>query len=109
MPLPDLSHLQFIVLAQLLGAERSGRQIRGVLKRYRVRQSGPAFYQMMARMEKAGLAEGWYTQDVVDGQVIKERHYRLTEAGAAAWRECRRFYEEAIDEAAPGDEGLAHA
>lgn len=108
MKLPGLSHLQFIVLGQLLSGEASGRSIRGTLRRFRVRQSGPAFYQMMARMEKAGLAEGWYTQDVAEGQVIKERRYRITEAGAAAWRECRSFYEQAIEEAA-GDEGLAHA
>lgn len=108
MELPDLSHLQFIVLGQLLGGETSGRSIRETLRRFRVRQSGPAFYQMMARMEKAGLAEGWYTQDVIDGQLIKERTYRITESGAAAWRACRAFYEQAIEEAA-GDEGLAHA
>jgi len=104
--LPDLSHLQFLVLAQLRSGERAGRDIRAVLKRFRVRQSGPAFYQMMARLEKAGLAEGWYVQDTVDGQVIKERRYRITQDGQRAWQECRAFYEEAIGE---GDDGLAHA
>ncbi len=108
MHLPDLSHLQFIVLGQLLGGETSGRAIRETLRRFRVRQSGPAFYQMMARMEKAGLAEGWYTQDVIDGQLIKERMYRVIDTGAAAWRACRAFYERAIEEAT-GDGGLAHA
>lgn len=107
MPLlPDLSHLQFLVLAQLRGGERAGRDIRETLKRFRVRQSGPAFYQMMARLEKARLAEGWYTQDVVDGQVIKERRYRITTEGRQAWQQCRAFYEEAIGEG--GDE-LARA
>lgn len=51
---------------------RTGRKIRAGLKPYRVRQSGPAFYQMMARLEK-GLVGGSYTQEVVDGQIIKER------------------------------------
>lgn len=108
MKIPDLSHLQFIVLGQLLAGEATGRAVRESLKRFRVRQSGPAFYQMMARLERAALADGWYTQDVIDGQVIKERHYRITEEGAAAWRECRTFYERAIEDAT-GDEGLAHA
>lgn len=107
MKLPDLSHLQFVVLGALLEKERTGRAVRGVLKRYRVRQSGPAFYQMMARLERSELVEGWYTQEVVDGQIIKERCYRLTKPGRAAWQECRRFYEEAIG--ALDDEGLAHA
>lgn len=108
MKIPELSHLQFVVLGQLISGEASGRSIRDTLRRFRVRQSGPAFYQMMARLERAGLAEGWYTRDVVEGQVIKERRYRITDSGTAAWRECRRFYERAIREAA-GEEGLAHA
>jgi DNA-binding PadR family transcriptional regulator len=108
MKLPELSHLQFVVIGALQNGERTGRAIRSELKRYRVRQSGPAFYQMMARLEKAGLVEGWYEQEVVDGQIIKERCYRSTAAGAKAWRECRRFYAQAIG-ARDGDEGLAHA
>jgi DNA-binding PadR family transcriptional regulator len=108
MKIPDLSHLQFLVLGGLHGGELTGRAIREALKRYRVRQSGPAFYQMMARLEKSGLVKGWYTQDVVDGQIIKERCYRIAAAGERAWRESRRFYAAAIDEV-EGEGGLAHA
>jgi DNA-binding PadR family transcriptional regulator len=107
MKIPDLSHLQFLVLAQLLAAERTGRELRTSLKSYRVRQSGPAFYQMMARLENADLVSGWYTQEVIDGQMIKERHYRVTPAGAAAWRQCRSFYQQTIE--AAGGEDLAPA
>jgi DNA-binding PadR family transcriptional regulator len=103
MKIPDLSHLQFLVLAQLLGNERTGRELRTSLKRYRVRQSGPAFYQMMARLENAGLVSGWYTQTIIDGQMIKERHYRVTQTGAVAWRQCRSFYEHAIGAAGGED------
>ncbi len=103
MRIPELSHLQFVVLGAVLEAERTGREIRAELKRYRVRQSGPAFYQMMARLERADLVEGWYTQDVIEGQIIKERHYRITPAGTRAWRECRRFYAQAIAESGNGD------
>jgi DNA-binding PadR family transcriptional regulator len=107
LKIPDLSHLQFLVIGQLRSGEASGRAIRETLRRFRVRQSGPAFYQMMARLEKSDLVEGWYEQEVVDGQIIKERCYRITARGSKAWRECRRFYEKAI--ARDGDEGLAHA
>jgi DNA-binding PadR family transcriptional regulator len=106
MKIPDLSHLQFFVLGTLLTEEHTGGEIRAELKRLRVRQSGPAFYQMMARLESAGLCRGWYEQEVVDGQLIKERHYRITAPGERAWRECRRFYEQTIREA--GGEDLAH-
>lgn len=107
MNVPELSHLQFLVLADLMREEKTGREIRETLRRYRVRQSGPAFYQMMARLEKAGLATGWYTQQVVGGQIIKERQYRITAGGARAWEECRSFYMRAGG--AADDTGLAHA
>lgn len=75
MRLPELSHLQFVVLELVANDDRTGREIRSGLEAYRVRQSGPAFDQMMARLEKAGLVNGWYTQEIVDGQIIKERNY----------------------------------
>jgi DNA-binding PadR family transcriptional regulator len=107
MKIPELSHLQFVVLGALRVQERTGREVREQLRRYRLRQSGPAFYQMMARLEGANLVKGWYTQEVVAGQIIKERNYRLTAEGARAWNACRAFYVQAI-EAADG-EGAAHA
>src|SRR5262245_313802 len=97
-PLPDLTHLQFLVLGTLRGGERTGRAVRKALARHGVRRSAPAFYQMMARLEDAGLAAGEYDQKVVDGQIIKERRYALTPSGEAAWASTRAFYDEAIGE-----------
>jgi len=106
MKLPELSHLQFAVLGSLLADERRGRELRRHLAQLRVRHSGPAFYQMMSRLEDAGLIEGWYTQKVVGGQIIKERRYAITAAGRRAWHEARAFYLELIRAA---KQGLAHA
>jgi hypothetical protein len=90
--LPDITHLQFLVLGRLLDEEQAGRVIREELSRFGVRGSAPAFYQMMARLEESALVEGWYDQQVIDGQIIKERRYRATKAGAAAWKATRAFY-----------------
>lgn len=90
--LPAITHLQFLVLGMLLGQARAGRDIREDMRRHGVRRTAPAFYQMMARLEDANLVEGWYEQHVVDGQLIKERHYRLRPAGARAWTATRDFY-----------------
>jgi DNA-binding PadR family transcriptional regulator len=90
--LPAITHLQFLVLGLLLGRPQAGRDIRAELRRHAVRRTAPAFYQMMARLEDAGLVEGWYDQKVIDGQLIKERHYRLRPAGARAWAVTRDFY-----------------
>lgn len=106
--LPAITHLQFLVLGLLRGAPQFGRHVRRELARHGVRRSGPAFYQMMARLEDAGLVAGEYDQRVVAGQIIKERRYTLTPGGAAAWNVTRDFYLGSIAVFEP-DGGLARA
>ena len=92
MSLPRLTHLQFITLGLVSRGTNCGRDLRDALKRAGVRLSGPAFYQMMSRLEDGGLVRGWYDQHVVDGQIIRKRCYELSAAGNRAWRHCRDFY-----------------
>jgi len=91
--LPGLTHLQFLVLGELVDEERQGRFLREVLARHGVRRSGPAFYQMMARLEDQGFVRGAYDQRVVSGQLIKERRYAMTASGARELARARAFYE----------------
>ena len=91
--LPTLSHLQFLALGVVLSREEPGRVIREVVADYDVRRTGAAFYQLMARLERDGLVEGWYEPIVVGDQTVRERRYRITRAGASAWRQTRAFYE----------------
>jgi DNA-binding PadR family transcriptional regulator len=92
MRLPEITHLQFLVLEALGSGDEPGRALRALLVAHGVRSSGPAFYQMMSRLEDAGFVEGEYTQRVVAGQNLKERQYRLTRAGARAVEATRSFY-----------------
>ena len=94
--IPEITHLQFLVLGMLRAGERPGRLVRRALARHGVARTGPAFYQMMARLEDAGLVAGEYDQKIVAGQIIKERRYTLTPAGESAWSSTRAFYAEAI-------------
>ena len=107
--IPEVTHLQFLVIGILRGGLRPGRFVRRRLKRHGIERSGPAFYQMMARLEDAGLVSGEYTQDIVDGQIIKERRYALTARGYAAWTATRAFYNEAIEAYGAAKPRLAHA
>lgn len=91
--LPPLSHLQFLALGVLLTGDEPGRVIRDVVASYGVQRTGAAFYQLMARMERDGLIEGWYEPIVVGDQTVRERRYHITTAGARAWRQTRAFYE----------------
>ena len=100
--LPALSHLQFLALGVILSAEEPGRVIRDVVADYGVRRTGAAFYQLMARLERDGLIEGWYEAVVVGDQAVRERRYRITAAGSRAWRQTRTFYETVAAAAAQG-------
>jgi hypothetical protein len=102
MTLPRLTHLQFLVVSQLLRGDAPGRELRTRLRDEGVRQSGPAFYQMMAGLEDAGIVSGWYEQQVVDGQIIRERHYKVLAGGKKAWQGSRDFYVRVIAQGRPG-------
>ena len=91
--LPSVSHLQFLVLSVLRSGEHAGRALRRVAAGFGVRHTAAAFYQMMARLERDGLVEGWYDQVQVGDQAVKERRYRITQRGVRAWGEARTFYD----------------
>jgi len=104
--LPGITHLQFLILDALAGGDRAGKDLRDRLADHGVRNSAPAFYQMMARLETAGLVEGWYEQSIIDGQIIKERRYKLMKAGTRALDETHSFY---LDRATAARRRRAHA
>ena len=90
--LPTITHLQFLILEALSDDELAGRDLRDLLAGFGVRNSAPAFYQMMARLEASDLVEGWYDQKLVSGQNVKERRYRLTPDGVRSLDATRNFY-----------------
>jgi DNA-binding PadR family transcriptional regulator len=90
--LPQLSHLQFAVL-EVLGTEvGSGKDLRNRLSERGIKKSGPSFYQMMARLEEAKFVEGWYKQEIIEGQIIKERQYRILADGTRALQRTKHYY-----------------
>lgn len=92
-PLPVLTHLQFLVLGVLRTEPQAGRTLRQALSAYGIKRTGPAFYQLMARLEKDRLVDGWYEQIAAGDQLVTERHYKVTVEGARRWKEARAFYE----------------
>ena len=105
MSLPTLSHLQAAVLDSLGAKEVSGRELRELLKSKKIKKSGPAFYQLMSRLEDSKFVEGYYEEKVVEGQRIRERRYRLLGEGEKALRKSRNFYSEGLT----WEGGLCHA
>jgi DNA-binding PadR family transcriptional regulator len=98
--LPKLTHLQFLVLGLLREGEQRGRTIRDRLAAHGVKRSAPAFYQLMARLERDRLVDGWYEQVTAGDQAVTERRYRLRPTGAKRWAEARDFYTTLIARAA---------
>jgi len=94
--LPPLTHLQFLILSTLADDDRPGRDMRAALATFGVARTAAAFYQTMARLEQAGLVEGWYEQIVVGDQAVTERRYTLKPAGRKLVEETRRFYSGAV-------------
>src|SRR5262249_32063025 len=92
--LPALTHLQFLVLGVLRTDEQAGRVVRDAPAAYGVRRTAPALYQLMSRLEKAELVEGWYDQIVVGDQAVTERRYRITPQGKRLWARAQTFYAE---------------
>ena len=93
MPLPEITHLQFLLLSVLGSAEMSGRELRAALAKEGVGKTAPAFYQLMARLEEQKLVKGWYVSRDVDGHRIRERRYKLLGAGAHALAAAWGFYQ----------------
>jgi len=91
--IPRLSHLQGAVLQILLSSRISGKELRKKLAEdYEIFTSGPAFYQLMARLEEVKYVEGAYQQKNIDGQIIKERHYQILGNGIRALDELSIYY-----------------
>jgi DNA-binding PadR family transcriptional regulator len=98
--IPRLTHLQFLVLGLLREGEQPGRVIRDAIAAHGLKRSAPAFYQLMARLERDRLVDGWYEQVAAGDQAVTERRYRLRPAGAKLWAEARDFYTTVIARAA---------
>jgi len=92
MSLPEITHLQWLVLGTLMDGDEAGYRVREDLAKHGVDKSGPAFYQLMARLEADGLVKGRYEYSMIENQPIKERWYKLTGAGRRAWHETSEFY-----------------
>ena len=91
--IPNLPHLQFAVL-ECIGTNRvKGHDLRTLLTHKKLFKSAPAFYQLMARMEDAGLVSGETEHRTEDGVAIQERFYRVTGHGERAIRESLEFYQ----------------
>lgn len=96
MTLPRLTHLQFLVVSHLMAGIVRGSDLRARLRQDGVKQSAPAFYQMMAVLEDAELVSGWYEQRVIDGQIVRERHYKVMASGRRAAQASRDFYRRTV-------------
>ncbi|MGO9924213.1 MAG: hypothetical protein ACLQIB_57165 [Isosphaeraceae bacterium] len=85
MPIPKCTHQQTAVLDTLLKeGELWGRDLRTALKSQGYGSTNSSFYELMDRLETAGLVEGRYEGRDVLGQLFKERKYKLTGLGQEA-------------------------
>jgi len=89
MPLPELSHLQYLALALIdTAGEIEAQDLQAQLITHGGDRSGPAFYMFMARLKEAEF--------INQGQESRDRTriaiYKLTAAGRKAMKANERFY-----------------
>ena len=94
MGLKELSKLQFAILQAIGTHEVRGKEIRDRLKSINMGKSSPAFYQLMGRMEDANLISGRYDKKIIDGQLIRERKYKIKADGRQALGKFKLSYEQ---------------
>lgn len=85
--IPELTLLRFFILAKLYRDALSGRTIRQHLRAAGREFSGPAFYQLMKHMVKAGLVSG--SRETTG--LARESSYQITPLGVEATEEFVRF------------------
>lgn len=81
---PTITFLQFLVLCELSSGKIPGHELRKRLRAEGFSKSGPAFYQLMSRLEDAKLVHGSYRNATVQGQVVRERLYEISGFGIKA-------------------------
>src|SRR3954471_20223810 len=99
MVLPDIGTRQALVLNLLSDSEeKSGRELRNGLEEIEgASKSRVSFYQLMGRLEDAGLVRGRVSQEGESASVgvrrgpIPEKRYRITGDGVAVLEEYREF------------------
>jgi DNA-binding MarR family transcriptional regulator len=93
MPIPKYTHQQWAVLNTLLNeGELWGRDLRAFLKSDGYGSTNASFYELMDRLETAGLVEGRHEERDVLGQLFRERKYKLTGLGQQAWNDVASYY-----------------
>ncbi len=90
---PILSALQFAVLDAIGAARLKGSDLRESLRKNGFLKSGPAFYQLMARLEESRFISAETESTPMQGFTLKERFYRLTGEGHKALRDTLAFYQ----------------
>ena len=86
--LPNVTHLQFLVLDVLVRRPEgtSATTLRDALSEYGEDREGPKFYQMMRRLERSDFVTSWSKQFNVGGGEVARTYYRATESGRISWR-----------------------
>ena len=90
--LPPLTALQFAVIDALRGRKLKGRELRKCLLERGIEKEGPAFYVMMGRFQKSGLADSDTSEVKIVGKNYKEKTYWVTGKGIEAHNETAEFY-----------------
>ena len=100
LEIPELTPLQFFVMSLLGTNRRAGHELIALLTKAGHRKSRPAAYMLFARMEESGWLESeWHEKTLVDDEgvehTVREKRFKVTGEGSAAWAQTQRFFADA--------------
>jgi hypothetical protein len=95
--IPLLTIKQFIILTSLLDGEKCGRHLRTFLNgELKIKQSLPAFYQLIGRLDDGGYVNAETKPKEVAGKMIRERWYKISPLGIIAHQKTGRHFDRSI-------------
>lgn len=95
MTIPEITPLQFMVLCILKPGPLFGKYLREELEKNEHKTSLPAFYQMMSRMEDAGLVQSTPYDEFENGFAVRKNNYSATQLGHSEREHFLKFATEA--------------
>jgi hypothetical protein len=92
MSLPELSHLQFLMIRLLFAEPRTGKELRRLSKAESAKLSPPSFSRLTQRMERLNYLHSQDELTASGRRYVRPRRFQVTDLGIVVWSRAREFY-----------------
>ena len=90
---PSLTLYQICILNAIGHSELKNVKLREILDNQGFKQKVAGFGDTMRRLEKKGLVTSRFSQSVVNGHTIKEKHFKISGKGMVSLFKAKNFFD----------------